>query len=174
MKNFGDNYIKVVLGVFIALSASRFIPHPPNFTSLISLSFYLPLILGLRFIPAVLFAFIFTDLIIGIHSTIIFTWMTVILIGLISGFFFSNITNRFVGVLLSAVIFFILTNFGVWITGEMYEKNFTGLLLCYTMALPFFVNTIVSSLIFSAIIEFVLYIYKNNFIKSESNYFKYF
>ena len=36
------NYIKVAFGVLIALSASRFIPHPPNFTSLIALSFYIP------------------------------------------------------------------------------------------------------------------------------------
>ena len=33
------NYLKITFGIVIALSASRFIPHPPNFTSLIALSF---------------------------------------------------------------------------------------------------------------------------------------
>ena len=40
------NYLKITLGIFIVLAASRFIPHPPNFTSLIALSFYVPLFLG--------------------------------------------------------------------------------------------------------------------------------
>ena len=59
------NYLKIAIGVLIALSASRFIPHPPNFTSLIALSFYVPALLGLRFIPAMLIAFVLTDFIIG-------------------------------------------------------------------------------------------------------------
>ena len=40
------NYLKVSIGIFFALAASRFIPHPPNFTSLIALSFYVPALLG--------------------------------------------------------------------------------------------------------------------------------
>ena len=54
-------YIKITLGIFLALAASRFIPHPPNFTSLIALSFYVPVFFGTRFIPAVLFSFVITD-----------------------------------------------------------------------------------------------------------------
>ena len=48
------NYLKIAIGVLIALSASRFIPHPPNFTSLLALSFYVPALLGARFIPALI------------------------------------------------------------------------------------------------------------------------
>ena len=66
------NYLKISLGIFIVLAASRFIPHPPNFTSLIALSFYIPAILGIKFIPALIFSFFLTDLIIGFHSTIFF------------------------------------------------------------------------------------------------------
>ena len=50
-------------GVILALS--RIIPHPPNFTSLIALSFYIPALLGLRFLPALLLSFGLTDIIIG-------------------------------------------------------------------------------------------------------------
>ena len=57
----------------MALAASRFIPHPPNFTSLIALSFYIPALLGLRFLPALLLSFGLTDIIIGFHGTILFT-----------------------------------------------------------------------------------------------------
>ena len=80
-------YIKISLGIFIALAASRLIPHPPNFTSLMALSFYIPAILGIRFIPALIVSFLITDLIIGFHGIIFFTWGSVIVIGLMSKFF---------------------------------------------------------------------------------------
>ena len=51
------NYLKIAFGVLIVLSASRFIPHPPNFTSLVALSFYIPAAFGIRYIPAVLLSF---------------------------------------------------------------------------------------------------------------------
>ena len=52
------NYFKISLGILIALAASRLIPHPPNFTSLLALSFYVPALLGRKFIPALIFSFI--------------------------------------------------------------------------------------------------------------------
>ena len=61
------NYLKISLGIFIVLAVSRFIPHPPNFTSLIALSFYIPAILGLKFIPALILSFFLTYLIMVFH-----------------------------------------------------------------------------------------------------------
>ena len=87
-------YLKISIGIFLALSASRFIPHPPNFTSLIALSFYVPALLGVRFIPALILSFAITDLIIGFHSTTLFTWGSVVFIGLISNNFIKNIISR--------------------------------------------------------------------------------
>ena len=46
------NYLRISFGIFLILAASRFIPHPPNFTSLLALSFYVPAILGRKFLPA--------------------------------------------------------------------------------------------------------------------------
>ena len=56
------NYLKLSIGILIALSASRFIPHPPNFTSLIALSFYVPAFLGRKYILALISSFFITDL----------------------------------------------------------------------------------------------------------------
>ena len=84
------NYLKISLGIFIALAASRFVPHPPNFTSLIALSFYVPAMLGIRFIPMVMISFVLTDLIIGLHSTTFFTWGSVLVIGFLSNYFSKN------------------------------------------------------------------------------------
>ena len=57
-------YLKISFLVLIFLSASRFIPHPPNFTSLIALSFYVPAFFGIRYLPIVLLSFILKDLVI--------------------------------------------------------------------------------------------------------------
>ena len=80
------SYIKISFGIFIALAASRFVPHPPNFTSLLALSFYVPAILGLKFLPALVISFVITDMYIGFHE-LVFTWGSIIFIALISKFF---------------------------------------------------------------------------------------
>ena len=83
-------YFKISIGIFIALAASRFIPHPPNFTSLIALSFYVPALLGLSYLPVLVICFFLTDLIIGFHNVTFFTWGSMILIGFLSQFLRSN------------------------------------------------------------------------------------
>ena len=156
------NYLKFSIGIFAVLAASRFIPHPPNFTSLLALSFYIPAILGTKYIPALIISFLITDYFIGFHSTIVFTWGSVIIIGLISKYFIKNITTRISGALMGALLFFLITNFGVWSLGS-YGYTFEGLMMCYTLAIPFFAYTIISTLIFSSIIEGLYMAYKKKF-----------
>ena len=153
------NYLKIFIGIFLVLSASRFIPHPPNFTSLLALSFYIPAILGTRYIPALIISFLITDYFIGFHSIVAFTWGSVIIIGLISKYFIKNITTRISGALMGALLFFLITNFGVWSLGS-YGYTFEGLIICYTLAIPFFAHTIISTLLFSSIIEGLYMAYK--------------
>tara|TARA_B100000787_G_C16171547_1_gene286783 strand:+ start:450 stop:935 length:486 start_codon:yes stop_codon:yes gene_type:complete len=159
------NYFKISLGIFIALAASRFVPHPPNFTSLLALSFYVPAFLGFRYLPALLIGFVFTDLIIGFHEVTLFTWGSVILIGLTSRFFSKNIFSRISGSLLGACLFFIITNFGVWSLGS-YGYTLIGIITCYTVALPFFGYSLISTFIFSGIFEGF---YKFNFSSLKTN-----
>tara|TARA_B100001057_G_C22841279_1_gene947202 strand:+ start:180 stop:674 length:495 start_codon:yes stop_codon:yes gene_type:complete len=148
------NFLKISIGIFLVLAASRFVPHPPNFTSLIALSFYVPAVLGRKFIPAILLSFFITDLIIGFHQTLFFTWGSIVVIGLISKYFVKNIKWRAIGVLLSAIIFFILSNFGVWLTGS-YGYTMNGLISCYIMAIPFFKSTLAATIIYSFVIEII-------------------
>ena len=142
----------IFLGIFTSLAASRFIPHPPNFTSLLALSFYVPVFFGLRYLPVLLISFAITDLVIGYHSGTHWTWGSVFLIGLISQLFAKTLTSRISGALIGAVIFFIVTNFGVWMSG-MYGHTFDGIIKCYTLAIPFFTHSLISTLLFSCLIE---------------------
>ena len=149
------SYLKISIGIFVALAASRFIPHPPNFTSLIALSFYVPAILGIRYLPALIVSFIITDLVIGFHGVTFFTWGSIIVIGLGSKFFTSNIFSRIGGALSGVLVFYIVTNFGVWSLGG-YGYTLQGLIVCYTLGLPFLGNTLISTILFSSIIETII------------------
>lgn len=156
------NYLKAFFGIFIVLAVSRFLPHPPNFTSLLALSFYVPALLGLRFLPLLIISFVITDFFIGFHSVTLFTWGSVLVIGLMSKYFANSILKRLSGALIGAIVFYIITNFGVWTMGS-YGYTFTGLITCYSLAIPFFAYSLISTFIFSSVIESL---YKIKFLKS--------
>lgn len=144
---------------------SRFIPHPPNFTSLLALSFYVPVLLGIRYLPVLLISFAITDFIIGYHLGTHWTWGSVLIIGLISKYFSKNINIRIIGSLFGAFIFYLITNFGVWTSG-MYNFTLNGLIECYTLAIPFFTYSLISTIIFSSFIEIGYKVYKTNSFKA--------
>lgn len=150
--------IYICFGIFLSLAVTRLIPHPPNFTSLIALSFYIPFLFGVNYLPILLVSFLITDLYIGFHETIFFTYFSVLFIGLFSKYFSKNLINRVLGSFLSATIFFVITNFGVWTLG-LYPNTILGLIECYVMALPFFSQSIISTLIYSVLIEIIFTMY---------------
>ena len=94
---------------------------------------------------------------IGFHKLTFFTWGSVLLIGIFSVYFKKKPIVRFLGAVLAALIFFIVTNLGVWLSGQ-YGYNFQGFVTCYFLALPFFNSTLISTLMTSLIIEaFIMY-----------------
>ena len=133
----------------------RIIPHPPNFTPVIAMSFYLPLFFGLWSIPFIILSFAITDYFIGFHSLLIWTWGSLLIIGIISKFG-TNFFSRVLMTICSALIFFIISNFGVWLTSAFYPPNLQGLIDCYIMGIPFFGNTLVSTVLFGALFEFFI------------------
>lgn len=157
-------HLSIFLGIFLALAASRFIPHPPNYTNLIALSFYVPAFLGIKFIPLVVLSFFITDLYFGFHSSLFFTWGSVILIGYIPLFFKDSISSRLLGASSGAILFYIVTNFGVWASGS-YSYTLEGLVNCYILAIPFFWPMLVSTIAYSLIIELSYKIYTKGFKK---------
>ena len=53
----------------------------------------------------------------------------------------------------SAISFFIISNFGVWLAGYVgYPKTLAGLTTAYAAAIPFFERELASNLVFSAIL----------------------
>ena len=160
-------YFKISLGLFLALSISRFIPHPPNFTSLLALSFYVPAIFGVYYIFPLILSFFLTDIFIGFHNLVFFTWGSIILIGLISKYFYKSFYLRIFGAFFSSILFYLITNYGVWLLGG-YEFSLNGLVQSYIMGLPFFKYTLISTLVFSTFFEIAI-----NLLKQKEYFKKY-
>ena len=144
------------ISLILILALARLIPHPYNFSPMLAVGvfsgfyfrqFYLSLFI-------VIFSMFIGDLFLGFHSTMFFTYIALavaVLIGLyVKHFKFTEIL--FSG-LASSVCFFIITNFGAWLTLEMYVKNFAGLLQSYAMAIPFFHNTLISTFIYLVVLK---------------------
>ena len=51
---------------------------------------------------------------------------------------------------LCALQFFLITNLPIWLFSTLYPHTFAGLVACYVAALPFFGNTLMSNLLYSA------------------------
>jgi len=132
---------------------SRFIPHLANFSPLLAIPLFSGVYLKKRYAMLLpLTTIIVTDLFLGLHNTILFTWGSILLISFIGLVIKTrkNILTITIGALSSAVLFFIITNFGVWLMG-WYPPTWEGLLYCYKMAIPFFRINLLSTLGFSII-----------------------
>jgi hypothetical protein len=71
------------------------------------------------------------------------------------GMTLKNRSNWFripLGATCGAVIFFVVSNFGVWLQSGMYPHTLAGLADCYTLALPFFRNTLTGDLVYSGLL----------------------
>ena len=154
--------LKVLIGFFITVMIFRYFPHLPNFTPVLAMTFYGTLIFGRSSLVYIVLAYAVSDLFIGFHNQLIWTWGSLFLIGFI-GPYFKSLSGRFVGVFISSLIFFMLTNLGVFLSGY-YGFGFESLILCYTLAIPFFTNTILSTMIFTILIEFLILSKYFNFI----------
>lgn len=126
--------------------ATRLLPHPPNVAPITGIALFAGHQFGnkrLALIIPILCMFI-SDLFLGFHSTLPFVYLAFISISFL-GIFSRNIHNG--TILTSSTIFFIVTNFGVWLLG--YPNTLAGFISCYTLAIPFFVNTILGDLFFT-------------------------
>ena len=151
------NAIEIYLSVFaVVLSAVflRLIPHIPNVAPIAALALFsgakIPNWKGF-IIP--LLAMIISDYFLGFHSTIPFVYGSFIIIAGLGFLLRKNMSPLKTGLtsLFGSLLFFIITNFGVWATSSLYEKSVNGLLNCYYMGLPFFRNTLLGDIFYVSV-----------------------
>jgi hypothetical protein len=129
---------------------SRLIPHAWDFTPVLALTLFAGAHLrGRAGYLAPLGMMFLTDCVLGFYPSFAVTWIGVVAAAAIGrwvgeGASFARLTG---GALSAALVFFVVSNFGVWAVD--YPKTWAGLADCYLLALPFFKNSVVSTLVYS-------------------------
>ena len=148
--------ILAILSAILAAAALRLVPHPPNFTPIAAMALFGGAYLGRRGLAFVapLGAMLLSDAILGFHSYMWATYLSVVLIVLIGWAVRARITFLRVGAaaVASSVLFYLLTNFSVWLGSSVYPQTFAGLAACYVAAIPFFQNTLAGDLFYSGLL----------------------
>lgn len=151
MKNKNEN-IFALIGIVLLAVVARIIPHPPNFVPIGGLALFSGAhFSGKKAFIIPLMAMLVSDLFLGFHSTMIFVYLSFLLTILIGKKIKENYKPQklLLAALGSSILFFIVTNFGVWLVGDWYPKTIKGLVESYTLAIPFFRNTVFGDLIYS-------------------------
>lgn len=157
MKNYTISPRFIALSSLILIAAfARLIPHLPNFTPVMAIA-----LLGGANFNSKKWAFIvpfsamlLSDIVIGFHSTmfaVYFGFAVAVFIGLLIRNK-QNLRTVATATLLSAVLFFIITNTGVWLSGSFYPQTLTGLTTCFINAIPFFKYSLLGDLFYTALL----------------------
>ena len=142
--------------MILAAAFSRLLPHPLNFAPIAAVALAGGVYLDKRLSLVIpILALLISDWFLGFYPILYFVYGSVVVIGL-AGLWLRGHKKPlpvFGATLFSSVLFFLVTNFGVWVTGpEMYPKTWSGLLACYAAGIPFFRNTVFGDLFYVAVL----------------------
>ncbi len=156
-----------ILSLIVLLAAfSRLIPHPPNFAPIGAMSIFGAAYFARKHLAIVvpIIAMWLSDLLLNnviygqyfdhfvwFYQGCYWTYAAFIFIGLIGFRLLKKVrpVNLLIASLSASVVFFLISNFGVWASGTMYPNTFSGLMSCYAAGLPFFKNTLMGDLVYS-------------------------
>lgn len=145
-----------LIAMILVASWTRLIPHPWNFTAIAAMALFGGAHFSSRWQAyAVTFgSLLLTDLVLGFHSTMIWVYAAFALTIVIGQVFAKEggVARVAGSALAASFLFFIITNFGVWASMDMYTKDLQGLSQCYIMALPFLQNQILGDLFYSGVL----------------------
>ena len=154
----------ITLSAIIGLAAlSRLLPHPPNVTPIAAMALFAGAHLRNWRIAFLLpmAAMFLSDLALGftVYGVVLLKSQPVVYLCLMVtvgiGRLIENkrsVAQVLVATLISAVIFYIVTNFAVWAWGALYPRSGSGLIACYTAAFPFFRNSLIGDIAFVAVL----------------------
>lgn len=159
-----NNKKQLVIILFIVVAAIfRLMPHFPNVTPITAMALFSGVYLTnkkLAFIIPILAMFI-SDIFLGFSSITLFVYAAFILVSYI------GISSKKVSIktiLFSSIGFFIITNFGVWLFG--YPKTLNGLMECYTLAIPFFRNSLIGDFFYAGVMYYGFEFVSNRYLKT--------
>lgn len=146
-----ENEMKVVFGLVVLALLTRLLPHPPNFAPITSIALFTGFHFANKrwalFLP--LACMFLSDLYLGIHSLIPVIYSAFALISCIG---FKAKSLSIMTLLGASTSFFILSNLGVWYF--YYPLNWGGLISCFVLAIPFFINSLAGDLFYTSVLQF--------------------
>jgi len=157
--NFDLNFFLVISLVIFAV-VSRLIPHPPNFTPVGGIAIFAASRFynkKLALLIPIITLFI-SDIFLGFSFITFFVYLSFLLISMLAINSKIQIIKK---VFIASIIFFLVTNFGVWLIG--YPKTIEGFVNCFILAIPFYFYTLLGDLFYT---YFLIYSHKfilNNF-----------
>ena len=150
-----------LLGLSAFAVVMRFLPHLSNVTPIAAVA----LLSGFHFrkrslatlIP--LGAMFTSDLVIGLHSMILFVYAPILLMVFFGQWMSQRnpqtnwpVQESLGFTTFGAILFFLISNFGVWFTGDFYTKNFAGLMTCFAAGIPFFEKSLFGDMMFTVLL----------------------
>lgn len=127
----------------------RLLPHPPNVAPIAAMALFGGVYLNKKYaliVPIV--ALFISDLFLGFYASMPYVYGSFLLTGLIGILLrkHKSIPNVILATITSSTLFFLITNFGFFLTNDLYSKTVVGQIEAYTMAIPFFRNTLLGDL----------------------------
>lgn len=143
----------LVMLALVAMAALwRLVPHPDNMAPIAAVALFAGARLGNPALRVLLpiGAMLVSDLLLGFHATMGFVYVAMALGVLIGSFLKERGIAAFAGASVgNSLIFFAITNFGVWQATGMYAADLSGLAASYTAGLPFLWKTLAGDLFFT-------------------------
>ncbi len=143
----------IAFGLIVLIVVARWVPHPPNFTPVLAVALLCgslsPRLDYGVFIP--IFGMLLGDLVLGWHASAWAVYLAIALCVVLGRWMLLRLSfgTILAGSVSASVLFFLLSNFAVWLQGDLYSLSGTGLLACYLAAIPFFHHTLLSTLFFA-------------------------
>ena len=150
--------------IVVLAFVTRFIPHMPNATSLGALGIVSGRQVGFyKTITMVLATLFVSDLLIGFYHPLVMAsvYGSFALYGLFGRTAENSVTSLVFASVAAAFSFFLITNFAVWIASDWYPKTVQGLLSAYALGLPFFRNTLIGDICYTALFGYTYEVFIN-------------
>lgn len=146
----------LIISISVIALIARLIPHTANFSPMASIILFAAVYSqDKKYLLLPLLALFVSDIFLGFYKWEI---MLTVYLAFASMYGIGHLVRRdknpinvINGSLASALLFFLTTNFAVWYFGDWYAKDLSGLILSYTMAIPFFKSTLLSSLLYTGL-----------------------
>ena len=145
----------LLAGIVLFGISWRLMPHVPNFAPIDAIALLGGTLLTWRkaiILPLV--TMVLSDLALGLYVGFEWTWLSIVLVAFV-GIAIKHLPLAWrisIGAVGGGLMFFAISNFGVWLTSGMYAHTFIGIVNCYVMAVPFFRATLISDVVFATVL----------------------